>query len=93
MLQRLAIFNHFPIKFRGAKREKSFSGGSLLGERAGVRGNWAQVVSTGSGVLSLGGEREVQVFAGISIVRLESQGFLELADRLRVAALLVEEGA
>ena len=42
---------------------------------------------------SLGGERGVQVFAGVGIVRLESQGFLELADRLAGAALLVEGGA
>ena len=32
--------------------------------------------------MGLGGERGVQVLAGVGIVRLESQGFLELADGL-----------
>ena len=32
--------------------------------------------------IGLGGEHELQVLAGVGIVRLESQGFLELADRL-----------
>ena len=41
--------------------------------------------------MGLGGERGVQVLAGVGIVRLESQGFLELADRL-VGLALPDEG-
>ena len=41
----------------------------------------------------MGGERDDQVLAGVGIVRLESQGFLELADRLADSALLVEGAA
>jgi hypothetical protein len=36
ILRKLAIFDHLITRFMGAMREK-FSGGSLLGERAGVR--------------------------------------------------------
>src|ERR1019366_7920745 len=41
----------------------------------------------------LGGERDDQVLAGVGIVRLESQGFLELLDRLTDTAPLVEGAA
>ena len=40
-----------------------------------------------------GGERDGQVLAGLGIVRLESQGFLELADGLVGLAFLAEGGA
>ena len=41
----------------------------------------------------LGGERDIQVLAGLGIIRLESQGFLELADRLVGSAFLGEGDA
>ena len=41
--------------------------------------------------MGLGGEHDVQVLAGVGIVRLESQGFLELADRL-VGLAFLDEG-
>src|ERR1035438_2874492 len=41
----------------------------------------------------LGSERDQQVLAGVGIVWLESQGFLELADCLDGAALSMEGGA
>ena len=43
--------------------------------------------------IGLGGEREVQVFAGTGMIGLEFQGFLELANRLAGAALAVKSDA
>src|ERR1017187_9112248 len=43
--------------------------------------------------IRLGGERDEKVLAGVGIVRLESQGFLELLDRLSDTAPLVEGAA
>src|ERR1035438_6729514 len=43
--------------------------------------------------IRLGGKRGVQVLAGAGKVRLESQGFLELADGFADAALPIEGGA
>src|ERR1039457_4807266 len=43
--------------------------------------------------IRLGGKRGVQVLAGAGKVRLESQGFLELADGFAGAALPIEGGA
>ena len=40
--------------------------------------------------MGLGGERGVQVFAGAGEVRLESEGFMELPDRLVGAAFQAE---
>ena len=43
--------------------------------------------------MGLGGEQDLQVLAGIGIVRLESQGFLKLADGLVDLAFQAEGGA
>ena len=43
--------------------------------------------------MRLGSQRAVQVPPGVGIVRLESQGFSELLDRLVGAALPAERGA
>ena len=43
--------------------------------------------------IGLGSKRPIQVVAGVGIVRLESQGFLELADRLVDLAFLAEGDA
>ena len=43
--------------------------------------------------MRLGSQRGLQVLARVGIVRLESQGFLELSDRLGGSALPVEGDA
>ena len=43
------------------------------------------------GGISLGAEQDVQILAGVGVVRLESQSFLELANCLSGAALLVQD--
>jgi len=45
------------------------------------------------GGIGLGGEHSVQVVAGVGIVRLESEGFLALADRLVELAFPAEGAA